>query len=334
MKSELEKTMIKPLISIIVPVYNVEKYLDECVRSLIEQSYTNLEILLVDDGSLDSSGRICDRWKREDQRITVIHQQNGGLSDARNSGLLCAKGQLIAFVDSDDVIHSTMYEKLYNVMLETDCDISSCEILSQKEFHKEDFEGQNICKIKEYSAEEALREIIDNRDIYVTVWNKLYRRSIIDGIMFERGKYHEDEYWTYQIIARAKKIAMISQYYYGYRQRDNSIMTQQYSLRHLDLLDARNRRQQFIREKFPGLADRDCCRLRFECIRALQLSMKYLDKKDLQKSREIIKDIVKKNPLRYAEYKNLPAGKKTWCFLSNLSFTGTCYIRNWLRFGP
>lgn len=330
MKSEIEK----PLISVIVPVYNVEKYLDECVKSLIEQSYTNLEILLVDDGSLDSSGRICDRWKREDRRVTVIHQKNGGLSDARNSGLLRAKGQLIAFVDSDDVIYSTMYEKLYNVMLETNCDISSCEILSQKEFHKEDFEGQNICKTKEYSAEEALREIIDNRDIYVTVWNKLYRRSVIDGIMFERGKYHEDEYWTYQIIARAKKITMISQYYYGYRQRDNSIMTQRYTLRHLDLLEARDRRLRFIREKFPGLAARDCCRLRLECIRALQLSMKYLNKTDLKKSRGIIKHIVKKNPLRYAEYRNLPIGKKTWCFLSNLSFAGTCYIRNWLRFGP
>lgn len=334
MKADTLRSEIRPLISVVVPVYNVEDYLDECIKSLTEQSYTNLEILLIDDGSTDSSGRICEDWKKKDKRVYAIHQKNGGLSHARNIGLLHAKGQLIAFVDSDDIIHPLMYENLYRIMLEMGSDISCCEILSRKEFRKEDFEEQPAWKVKEYSAAEALRKIIDNSDIYVTVWNKLYRKNVIDGIKFEKGKYHEDEYWTYQILPRAERITMLSQRYYGYRQRSNSIMTQKYSIRHLDLLEARERRLQFIREKFPELAAADCCRFRFECIRALQMSLKYLSKKELEKSREIIEDVVRRNPLKYMEYKNLPIGKRIWCFLSNLSLSATCYIRNWLKFGP
>ena len=134
--------------------------------------------------------------------------------------------------------------------------------------------------------------------------------------------------------AKAEKIVMLSSCYYGYRRRNNSIMAQKYSLKNLDLLEARERRLKFIKEKFPALFSLDCCRLRFECVRACQLSLKYLDKDDREKSKKIMKGIVQKNPLTYREYKNLPIGKKVWCFLSNISFTGTCYLRNWLHFGP
>ena len=326
--------MEKPLISVIVPVYNVEKYIDDCVNSIVEQHYKNLEIILVDDGSTDSSGKKCDYWMTADRRITVIHQENGGLSDARNTGLSYANGEYIGFVDSDDIIHPAMYEKLYTAMQETKSEIAGCEIFCDEAPDIEALERHSKPGKKEYTSEEALRKIIDNADVYVTVWNKLYPKNLIEDIRFERGKIHEDEYWSYQIIAKAEKIVMLSSCYYGYRRRNNSIMAQKYSLKNLDLLEARERRLKFIKEKFPALFSLDCCRLRFECVRACQLSLKYLDKDDREKRKKIMKGIVQKNPLTYREYKNLPIGKKVWCFLSNISFTGTCYLRNWLHFGP
>ena len=326
--------MGKPLISVIVPVYNVEAYLDACVSSIVNQYYKNLEIILVDDGSTDSSSKKCDYWAATDKRIVVVHQKNGGLSDARNTGMSYTNGRYVAFVDSDDIIHPAMYEELYNAMEETGSEIAACEIFCGQVSDPEELVTYGQPGRREYTPEGALRMLIDNSDVYVTVWNKLYRKEIIQNIRFEKGKIHEDEFWSYQIIANAGRIVMLSSCYYGYRIRSNSIMNRKYSLKNLDLLEARERRLKFIKERFPVLFSFDCCRLRLECIRAYQLSLKYLNKNELATSKRIIKNVARRNPLKYREYKTLPIGKKVWCFLSVLSFGGTCRLRNWLHFGP
>lgn len=323
-----------PLISVIVPVYNVETFLDECLQSIVQQTYDNLEIIAVDDGSTDTSGEKCDMWAKRDPRIRVIHKENGGLSDARNAGLMTAKGSLIGFVDSDDVIHPYMYQGLYELMQIADSEISCCRMRKSNSFENMFTAEKNCAEIKRYTPEEALRAIITESDVFVTVWNKLYRRDIIGDIQFELNKCHEDEFWSYQVIAGATRIVTSDQCYYGYRQRENSIMNQQYSLKRLDLLMARTARLSLIERRFPDLAALARCDLRFECIRAQQFSFIFLKEEELEISKQIIQDIVHNHPLRYCDYHSLPLGRQVWCFLSNIAFAATCHIRNKFHFGP
>ena len=165
------------LISVIVPVYNVEKYLDKCIQSIVDQTYTNLEIILVDDGSPDNSGAICDEWAEKDNRIKVIHKANGGLSDARNAGLDIATGEYIAFVDSDDYIELDFYDKLYNVIKATNCDISICNLRKVYENNNVSVNNCDTFEITEYSTTEAMSALIDDK-IRQVVWNKLYKADI------------------------------------------------------------------------------------------------------------------------------------------------------------
>lgn len=217
------------LISVIVPVYNVEAYLDRCVESLVNQTYKNLEILLVDDGSTDSSGALCDRWALRDTRIRVIHKPNGGLSDARNTGLRAAAGELLLFIDSDDLVNVHMAEYLLNELLRQDADISICTF--------QDFaDGQDVDVQQSVSCEDVLvqpgRETI--LDIYrgkgektaFVAWNKLYRRKLFTEhrIEYPVGRIHEDTFTTYQLLYFADKVAVLRAPMYYYRLRGGSIM--------------------------------------------------------------------------------------------------------------
>ncbi|MGN0334580.1 MAG: glycosyltransferase family 2 protein [Lachnospiraceae bacterium] len=319
-----------PLISVIIPVYNVEEYIEECLKSVVIQSYEHLEIILVDDGSTDSSGEICDQWARSDSRIRVIHQENGGLSAARNSGMKIAGGAYIGFVDSDDVIHPLMYEKLYRALTDHECDISCCGVT--KSIFFEDRDKKENFRI--FQPQDAILALIEDRDLSVTVWNKLYRHEIVRTLAFKEGKCHEDEYWTYQAFSRAEKIVLTDFCGYGYRQRESGIMGRKYSLKRLDIIEARSERLNVIEEHYPELTASARCDFRFECIRAFQLSLLYLDRDDLQKSRSLITRAVKKHVLRYGDYSHLPVGRKVWCFLSNISLEGTARFRNLIHFGP
>lgn len=161
------------LISIVVPVYNVENYLDRCVKSIIAQVYTNIEIILVDDGSSDNSGKICEKWKEKDKRIIVIHKKNGGLSSARNAGIEIAKGKYIAFVDSDDYISKNMYSELYRVLKQNNSDIAICG----RKYVWDN--GKRYCRyhydkrIENYSSKEAIREMNSFRKFDMAAWDKL-----------------------------------------------------------------------------------------------------------------------------------------------------------------
>ena len=174
-------------LTIIVPVYNVEKYLERCVNSILKQSYKNLEILLIDDGSTDSSGKMCDDISKTDSRIKVIHKQNGGLSDARNEGLKISTGEFIGFVDSDDWIAPEMYERLLNAIIADQSDIAQCNVkmVWENNLHSRILLQPNKCVLK---RDEAQLELLNESKLKQPVWNKLYRKNIIKGIPFEKSK--------------------------------------------------------------------------------------------------------------------------------------------------
>lgn len=325
------------LISIVVPIYKVEAYLDACIESLVSQTYHNLEIILVDDGSPDSCGQICDQWAKKDARICVIHKENGGLSDARNAGIKAAKGDYIGFVDSDDVVHPDMYRALLTLMECTDSTIGCCNLTRDLKMCSdlasyEDAEIRKKCQL--FTAVEAIESLLRLETISVTVWNKLYKRETITDIWFPKGKYHEDEFWTYYVLERAKQVVYTEVPYYGYRQREESITTQRYTSRHLDHLDGRALRLVYMEQHYPQFYDLERTNLRLESIRAMQLCLLHMKGEERKQCRQRIKQIVRTYPLRYKSYRYLPVGRRVWCFMSNLTFEGTCRIRNWFHYGP
>ena len=192
-----------PLISIIVPIYKVEQYLGRCVESIVNQTYKNLEIILVDDGSPDNCPAMCDNWACKDARIKVVHKQNGGLSDARNAGMDIAKGEYIAFVDSDDYVRSDMYELLYNNMQENESDISACGVEMVRE---DETPIAMLTPLGSYvlNNEEAMIAIIEEDVLKQPVWYKLYKLKCVQNNYFPVGKYHEDIFWSYLAVAKAK----------------------------------------------------------------------------------------------------------------------------------
>ncbi|MGG7213279.1 glycosyltransferase family 2 protein [Clostridium nigeriense] len=232
------------LISVIVPVYNTEKYIRKCIESLLNQTYKRLEIILVDDGSQDRSGEICDEYKSIDERITVIHKKNGGLSDARNVGIKIAKGEYIAFLDSDDWVDINLYSRLYSILKKYSAEISICNF--KKVFDEDDILSSSE-KIYNYSNIEALEEIYgENCAQMIVAWNKLYKKNIFRGLYYPKGKIHEDEFLTPKLLYRANKIVYIEEELIYYRQTPNSIMNSEFSIRRLDYLEILEERNEFI----------------------------------------------------------------------------------------
>jgi glycosyltransferase involved in cell wall biosynthesis len=217
------KEMMK--ISVIVPVYNVENYLSRCVESIIKQTCTNLEIILVDDGSTDASGKMCDEYAQRDNRITVIHKKNGGLSDARNAGLDIATGEYIGFVDSDDFIALNFYEILYNTLVENDSDLVYCKY--QKFENEANIKETENYKVFQYDNIEFLNNFYDDTTYKIVVWNKLYKRNIWENLRFPFGKIHEDVFVVHEVFYIANKISFVTSPSYYYFQREDSIMGSQ-----------------------------------------------------------------------------------------------------------
>ena len=226
-------------VSIIVPVYQVEKYIRQCVDSIMAQTFTDFELILVDDGSKDKSGQICDEYARMDTRVKVIHKENGGLSDARNTGMDQASGKYFMFVDSDDYIAPTMIECLYKSILNENADIAVCNYLYYFENDRKKNFATNI-KSEVLSGAEIFynRKNERNYGIWTVAWNKLYKSEVFGNIRFRLGKYHEDEFWANDIYQMDIKVIMIPECLYYYRQRDNSIMGKKSIARNLDILEA------------------------------------------------------------------------------------------------
>lgn len=281
--------MEKPLLSVIVPVYKVEKFLPRCLRSLVSQTYENLEILLVDDGSPDGSGAICDAWAEKDRRIRVIHQKNAGAGAARNAALDAAGGELIGFVDSDDYIAPDFYDYLYSLMDEN-VDIAECGYLETRdddaEFHKEP--GDTF----RYTPQEAMAEHIRDRVFRQLIWNKLYRRNVVENLRFPVDTWIDDEFFTYRALGKAAGLVRSDRILYAYRQQDDSIMHRPFSLKRLNGLRAKQQRMSFLEEKMPELvplAKRD---LLMSCLYAMQGTLRNLTGEDREQAFAFLRETV------------------------------------------
>ena len=240
-------------ISVIVPVYNVEQYLERCVDSIINQTYTNLEIILVNDGSTDNSGKLCDELAKKDERIRVIHKENGGLSDARNRGIDEAESDLVGFIDSDDYIDSDMYEVLLKNLNNTDADLSMCALY---DVYNNTPEAQVANKETwELSSEQAIKMVMEAKILSVTAVNKLYRKSLFSDLKFEVGKIAEDAFIMIKLLDKCEKIVATNEKKYYYVHRENSITTQKFSTKFLNVIEAYEQNSNIILEKYPKLKD-------------------------------------------------------------------------------
>lgn len=227
-----------PLVSVIIPVYNVEKYLDKCVQSVVDQTYKDLEIILVDDGSPDNSPQLCDDWAEKDDRIVVIHKKNGGLSDARNHGLDVSTGEYIAFVDSDDYIERNMIETLVYLVLKDYSDLSMCSYKLVDEEGKE-INAKNCVVSETVQKKEFYKRLTEpGWGYYVIACAKLYKKSLFNNIKFPVGKINEDSFIMHWIIYECEKISVVDDKLYNYVQRADSIMHKGYTIKNLDDFEA------------------------------------------------------------------------------------------------
>ncbi|SLL33525.1 glycosyl transferase [Mycobacteroides abscessus subsp. abscessus] len=260
---------MSPLISVIVPIYNVKKYLNRCLESIVKQTYSNLEIILINDGSTDGSDEICDYYSKYDSRIIVIHKSNGGLSDARNAGLEIAKGSYIAFVDSDDYINIEMIDILYNALIESNCDIAESgykEVYENTSFISEN--NNNYSKI--YTKKSAIASTIMDSHCRTYVWNKLYKKALWENIRFPYGKLFEDAFTTYKVIEKTSKIIKIDKDLYYYFQRENSIVNSKFSIKKLHHCEALEEMLEFIERNYPDLCSLVIIKFYSECLHYLQ----------------------------------------------------------------
>lgn len=252
------KKLITPRITIIIPVYDVEEYLQCCLNSVTAQTHRNLEIILVDDGSTDNCGRICDEYAASDFRIRVVHQSNSGVSAARNLGLALATGNYIGFIDSDDYVHPQMYEILLKNLLAAEADISACNY--KKVYNSNEQTGKpESARAKVVERNTALSIIFGPTsgragfpfpETNMVVWNKLYRKNLFDGLRFLK-KYHEDVFILPHLLSRAKTTVFSEMSLYYYRQRNASLTNRGFNLNHLDDIEAHADRMALFRKRHP-----------------------------------------------------------------------------------
>lgn len=238
------------LISIIIPVYNVEKYLDRCIKSVINQTYKNIEIILIDDGSTDKSLDICYNYLEQDNRIKVFHKENGGLSSARNYGIDVATGKYLTFIDSDDEIEKDYIEYLYNLIKKYDTKMSICSYSVIKN-NITDF-GLNLCE-KLLTTEECLDNLLCEKGFTVSACAKMYEKDLFKNIRYPLNKLCEDNGTTYKLIMECNNIAYGNESKYNYYIHDNSITTSEFNLRKLDLIELVDTMCDDIIKRFPDL---------------------------------------------------------------------------------
>lgn len=277
--------MKQPLISIIVPVYKVEKYLEKCIESILMQTYKNIELILVDDGSPDMCPVICDKYADKDSRVVVVHKKNGGLSDARNAGLAIAQGEFISFIDSDDFVSEDFCELLLRAALKEKADMAICNylvvdeegnLIQEKNLHLPIDDG---C----INSQEFIEEYCGKYGwYYVIACNKIYKREIFKNINYPKGKQHEDAFVIHHLVIQCNRIACIKKALYFYVQRKGSIMSQT-SIRNMDLGEALIDQYKFAKKnKNDILRNYAVRRLSFElekwkvlCVNDREAALKY-----------------------------------------------------------
>lgn len=319
------------LISVIVPVYGAESYLDKCVRSIMNQSYTNLEIILVDDLSPDNSGKICDELAKEDSRIKVIHREkNGGISAARNTGIDIAKGRYIGFSDCDDYMHVDMFKTLHDMLIKTDSDIVVSTYLEVPDDDNDEV-GEPIgdlddIKTTQYTGVGCMDNLLtDLNVITILPWNKLYKREMFEGVRFPDGKNGEDDFCIPHLLCAAKKVTYFEKDLYFWRARPTSY-SRSFKLSRVDYVYVLEEREQFLADKIS-----DELKHRF-LVHYMEIlwDFHYLVKKNYPQEKELSDELRQKFINKFNEnesFLHIPAKKmlKWKAFMNHLGVSDVWY---------
>lgn len=274
-------------LSVIIPVYNIEEYIERCVESVLVQDYPNFEVILVDDGSQDNSGNICDLLSEKYNSISVIHKLNGGLSEARNVGIDAARGDYIVFIDGDDFIDSNMFSELMEFCNTDKYDIVGCH-------HKDDYDGKIINsnrQVKDFDSNgiEALKLLLEGKLIPGTACAKIIKKNLLSNIRFPVGKTYEDVYFTTEILLNVKSAHFTTKAYYHYWHRSDSITTEEYSEKSWDIVDAYHFSYERIMKEAPQLENQILFRLYWAHFVVLDRMLMSEYESDLEKRKFLVK---------------------------------------------
>ena len=253
-----------PIISIIVPIYNVGKYLPRCIESILNQTFNNFELILVNDGSTDNSGVICDDYAKKDTRIKIVHKSNGGVSSARNAGLYVAKGEYIGFVDPDDYIDKNMYEKLYRLCVDNNSDIAICRF--NREINGKIQNKESTEEIIELNNMEAMNELFKGNLYRFSLCNKLFSKKCFNDVLFPEERIHEDLSTTYKLFDNSKKTVYINYCGYIYVRRENSILTSTYNEKRLQAFIAWDEIIEFIDKNYYEIIEQVIATFTYWCV--------------------------------------------------------------------
>jgi glycosyltransferase involved in cell wall biosynthesis len=286
---------VKPVISIIVPVHNVDSHLRKCLDSILAQTFTDFEVIVVNDGSSDGSGYICDAYAKQDERVKVMHKEYKGVSAARNTGVECAAGDFIGFVDSDDYIDRNMYQTLYQLCLDTQSDISICTL-------GREIDGVLINKgtekiySKKLDHQEAMRELFKGMLYRFSLCNKLFKRTCFDGVQFPEGRIHEDLATTYKLFANANQAVFTNYIGYIYVKQQKSILTSSYHEKRLDAFRGWDEILNFIHRAYPQLTNEvNACFVYFCTDHIYAILRQVSNKEERKQYLNTIQQTVKKN---------------------------------------
>ena len=273
----------KPLISVIIPVYNVEQFIEKCLETVINQTYKNIEILIVNDGSTDKSKSICELYQKKDNRIKLFNKKNGGLSDARNYAIDYLKGEYVTFIDSDDYVEEDFIEHLYELIEKYDVDISVCSysVISKNKIIEcgKKYESKKMNKV------EAYRNMLEENGFSVSAWGKLYKSSLFNNIRYPKGKLCEDNGTTYKLMDQVDYIYFSNRELYKYSRRTGSIMLSTFSIKKLDMIELTDEMCDFLEIKYEELKDVTKRRRIYSRFNVLRQSIfgKYAEKEKIEK---------------------------------------------------
>lgn len=305
----MKKVSNEPLISVIIPVYKVEEYLNRCVDSVINQTYKNIEIILVDDGSPDNCPKICDDYAKKDKRIRVIHKKNGGLSDARNAGIDIAKGEYFSFVDSDDYVEKNYISFLFNLAKKYNSELTMGKQYVRYSDKTIDTGSGNIYEL---NSHDTLEKMLYGEDFDVSAWAKLYKKELFKDVRFPVGRLFEDAATTYKLIDKSKKIVLSSKPIYNYIIRDNSITNEAFNEKKFDLILSTEEMTRFVINKYPDLKKACDRRLMYSYLSTLTQLIKC--KKVKKEYKDRLMKYIKENRKKVLSDKRIPKRDKFGLF--------------------
>lgn len=308
--------MYDELISVVLPIFNVEKYLERCIESVINQTYSNIEIILVDDGSTDNSGKICDEYQKKDQRIKVIHKKNGGLSEARNTGTKNAIGKYITYIDSDDYVKNDYVEYLYNLVKKYNTKVALCTHTVVFENGKKIVygDGENSELLDSYNC---IKRMLYNDVIDTSAWAKLYDIKLAKKILYPEGKIFEDIATTYKFFLASGQIACGYSSKYYYMIRKNSIVGCSFNRKKLELIDMTDRMAMDVLRVYPDMEEAILRRRVYSRFSTLN---QMLDTSECEEEKKEIISFIKENGTKILKDKRAPKRDKIAIFLLNISY--------------